>query len=209
MRRPRFTIGGLLGIVVFIAVAFAALRVATDLWDSGVVTAALSALMASLLMTVHRRDRKRTFWLGFALFGWSYLIVSLVPPVGSRLVTTKGLAYLDSKVADRGITLARAVTASGGTTSTWSPSPVFAFSPDGKRLSSDQGGSLYVWDAGTGKLLSGPNGTTENFVRIGHSLIALVMGFFGGCLSRRLYDKNHPVSPGESFDSTTGSISGP
>jgi hypothetical protein len=93
MRRIRFTIGSLLGVVVFVAVTFAALREATDLWDSGVFTATLGLLMVSVLMAVHRNERKRAFWLGFALFGWSYLIASLVPPVESRLLTTKGLAY--------------------------------------------------------------------------------------------------------------------
>jgi hypothetical protein len=34
--------------------------------------------------------------------------------------------------------------------------------------------------------MSGWNGTTENFVRIGHSLCALVGAWVGGQLSRRL-----------------------
>ena len=43
-----------------------------------------------------------------------------------------------------------------------------------------------LWDAATSKLLNGWSGTTENFVRIGHSLFALLAGWFGGQLSRRL-----------------------
>ncbi len=61
MRHPRFTIASLLGVVLSVAVAFAALREATDLWDSGVFTAALAALLVSLLLAVHRRDRKRAY----------------------------------------------------------------------------------------------------------------------------------------------------
>jgi hypothetical protein len=38
----------------------------------------------------------------------------------------------------------------------------------------------------TGKPLGGWSGTTENFVRIGHSLIALLVGWLGGKLCRRL-----------------------
>ena len=36
--------------------------------------------------------------MGFALFGWGYLEVSLVSSIESRLITTKALAFLDSKV---------------------------------------------------------------------------------------------------------------
>ena len=43
-----------------------------------------------------------------------------------------------------------------------------------------------LWDAATGKVLGGWTGTTENFIRIGHSLFALLAGWFGGLLSRRL-----------------------
>ena len=33
--------------------------------------------------------------------------------------------------------------------------------------------------------ISGGTGTTENFVRIGHSLFALIVGWLGGALSRK------------------------
>jgi hypothetical protein len=39
---------------------------------------------------------------------------------------------------------------------------------------SDQG-QVRLWDAATGKFVAGWTGTTENFVRIGHSLITLVV----------------------------------
>jgi hypothetical protein len=45
--------------------------------------------------------------------------------------------------------------------------------------------------------LPGAGGTPENFVRIGHSLLALVMASIGGRLSRRLYDKNHAQMAGD------------
>ena len=41
------------------------------------------------------------FWLGFAVCGWIYMGLSVVPSIESRLVTTKALAYLDSKVPGR------------------------------------------------------------------------------------------------------------
>ena len=93
MRRPRITIAGLLGIVAFVAVAFAALRVPTDGWDGGVFGVTPTVLLISVLLAAHRTERRRAFWIGFALFGWAYLLVSQIPPIEARLPTTKALAY--------------------------------------------------------------------------------------------------------------------
>src|SRR3954464_9897141 len=101
MRRPRFTIASLLGLVVFVAVSFAALREASDNWDSGVLAVTLILLLVSVLLAIHRTAARRSYWLGFALFGWAYLVASQVPPIESRLPTTKGLALIDSKLPGR------------------------------------------------------------------------------------------------------------
>ena len=95
MRHIRFSITSMLVIVLFVAVGFAALRESSDLWESGVFTRTLAALLISILLAVHRTDSRRAFWLGFALFGWTYLGLSLVPSTESRLMTTKALATLD------------------------------------------------------------------------------------------------------------------
>ena len=101
MRRIRFNIASLLVVVLFVAVGFAALRESNEIWDSGLFTLTLVVLLISILLAVHRTEARRAFWLGFALFGWIYLGLSLVPSIESRLVTTKALAYLDSKVPGR------------------------------------------------------------------------------------------------------------
>ena len=98
MRRLRFNIANLLGVILVLGVGFAALRESSDLWESGVFTLMLAALLISILLAVHRTESKRAFWIGFALFGWIYLGLSLVPSIESRLITTKALAYLDSEV---------------------------------------------------------------------------------------------------------------
>ena len=90
MRRIRFNIASLLVAVLFVAVGFAALRESSDLWDSGLFTLMLTVLLISILLAIHRSDARRAFWLGFALFGWTYLGLSLVPPIETRLMTTKG-----------------------------------------------------------------------------------------------------------------------
>jgi hypothetical protein len=164
MGRFRFSIAALVGVVLFVGVALAALRAADDSWDCGVFGLALGALTTAVLLTIHRTGRRRAYWLGFTLFGWTYLVASLVPPVEARLPTTKGLTYLDSKVPGR--------------QKFW---PVAFTQCD--RLPSSSQGVVRIWDTSTGRLLAG----LEDFVQIGHSLLALVLAFLGGHLSRCLH----------------------
>jgi hypothetical protein len=191
MSHFRYSIASLLGLVLFVAVAFAALRQADDLWDSAVFSLTVGLFLASVLHTVHRTGRRRAFWLGFAVVGWAYLIARLVPPVESRLLTTKGLAYLDSKIPGRDPTLRLAVR--------WRNSGnVVSFSPDGRVWGETDRQTIRIWNATTGRLLSGPSATSEDFVRIGHSLLALVLAFVGGQLSRWLFDRERDGQPGGS-----------
>src|SRR5271157_2220571 len=101
MKHIRFSIASLLLVVLFVAVGFAALRESNETWTSGVFTLTLAALLISILLAVHRTESRRAFWIGFALFGWTYLGLSLVPSIESGLMTTKALAYPDSKVPGR------------------------------------------------------------------------------------------------------------
>ena len=101
MRRFRFHIGTLVILVLFFGVGLAALRESNDTWDSSIFTLTLGILLISILLAVHRTENRRAFWIGFALFGSAYLGLSLFPSIESRLITTKALAYLDSKVPGR------------------------------------------------------------------------------------------------------------
>jgi hypothetical protein len=193
MRRIRFSIASLLVVVLFLAVSTAALRESNEPWESGLFTLTLVILLTSVLLAIHRTASRRAFWVGFALFGWTYLALSLVPSIESRLATTKALAYLDSKVPGRPQNFFK-LHVTGGTPGNRVHS--VAFSPDGNRLATSSPGTVRLWDVTTGRLLGGWAGTTENFVRIGHSLIALLAGWFGGLLSRRLWRASR--SPRES-----------
>jgi hypothetical protein len=190
MSRIRFNIASLLVVVVAFAVGIAALREANETWESGLFTLALTVLLVSILLAIHRAESRRAFWIGFALFGTTYLALSLVPSIESRLATTKVLAYLDSKVPGRTQSFFK-IQVTGG-----NQVHAVAFSPQGNQLATSSLGTVKLWDATTGRLLGGWAGTTENFVRIGHSLLALLAGWFGGLLSRRL--RRASSSPQES-----------
>ncbi len=115
MQRFRFTIASLLLVILFAAVGFAALRESSDLWEIGVFSLTLAVMLISILLGVHRRESRRAFWLGFALLGWVYLGLSLVPSIESRLMTTKALTFLDSKVPGRSPALRLYATINSGT----------------------------------------------------------------------------------------------
>jgi hypothetical protein len=192
MRRFRFNIASLLVVVLVLGVGFAALRESNDHWDSGLFTLTLCVLLVSILLAIHRTEAKRAFWIGFTVFASGYLSLSLVPSIGSRLVTTKALAYMDSMVPGRTqsfLTVSFTGTVSGAPAN---QVQAVAFSPQGNQLATSSLGTVRLWDATTGRLLGGWAGTTENFVRIGHSLLALLAGWFGGLLSRRLWRASRP-----------------
>jgi hypothetical protein len=197
MSRPRFSIASLLGIVLFAAVGTAALRAATDLWDSIIFGLALLALVVSVVLAVHRTERRRAYWLGFALFGGAYVVASLIPPIEGRLPTTKGLAYLGSKMPianpagvafadydnDGFLDLYVATQGAGNTLYVNRGNGTFQdvtglsgiAAPSGTWFSRFAGGPTF------------PGGTPTNFVRIGHSLAAIVIAFLGGHFSRYLF----------------------
>ncbi len=194
MPKLRFKIANLLAIICILSVGFAALRESSDLWESGVFTLTVGVLLISILLAVHRTAKKRALWLGFALFGSAYVGLSLLPSSQYRLITTKALVFLDSKLPrsmpaglayfdydnDGSIDVIVSnhfLTSVNGTLDdlTTVPGAIPAVNP-----------APSFWDRLLGILPTRSSGTTENFVRIGHSLFALAVGWLGGCISRRL-----------------------
>jgi hypothetical protein len=209
MRRFRFHIGSLLILVLLLGVGFAALREANDLWDGIVLSSAIGVLLVSVLLVVHRRAERRAFWLGFALFGWAYLGLIAIPAIEPRLLTTRALAYLDSKVPGRpsvftGQAWGGPVNSPGQAVAT------VAFSPQGTYVTGTTNtGGFRVWSA-NGSLLWAGRGNTESFIRIGHSLFALILAWLGGGLSRSLHNKSRGAQPvsGDPERSPSPSLSG-
>ncbi len=181
MRRFRFHLGSLLMLVLVLGVGFAALRESNETWDSIIFSITLGVLLISILLAIYRAEKRRAFWLGFTLFGSAYLGFSLVPSIESRLITTKALTFLDSKMPDRASViswqaLSHAANNQGEHTflAPFQGYVVQTRNQDGSR-------SSYI------RFFGGGSGSTENFMRIGHSVLALIAAFLGGLISRHLH----------------------
>ena len=74
MNRPRFSVAWLLGMVVVLAVALAAMRTASVYWTAAAATITLALLLTGVLGGLFLRGSGRAFWAGFAIFGWVYLL---------------------------------------------------------------------------------------------------------------------------------------
>lgn len=181
-----FSIAGLIGLVIFSAIAIAALRQATEVWDAGLFTLTLTALTLSILMAIHRAGLRRAFWTGFAICGSAYLLVSLVPTINSRLLTSKFLAYVDSKMADRPDLYTVVLAApSGGNASTVTKLPIDIPTVGGSMIST--GSTTLTFSSNTSQAMAfSLSGSSERFVSIGHSILALLVAWVGGRFSMRL-----------------------
>jgi hypothetical protein len=214
MRKIRFHIASIVILILLVAVCLAALRESNQIWDSSVFSITLGTLFMSILLTIYRLGPKRAFWLGFALAGWTYLGFTLVPSIESRLITNKALVYLDSKVPrslmarlgyfegtdfDNDGTMdlyvvnsqTHALVVDKGNRAIAGATPNTASSLVNNRASGN--GWLFLLNS-VGRWMRGPVGSPENFVRIGHSLFALVIAVGGGQVSRHLYATNHEAT---------------
>ena len=82
------------------------------------------------------------------------------------------------------------------------------FSPDGRWLATDTDRAIRLWDVRTGRPLAVPIRISEHFVRIGHSLTALVLAFLGAHLSLSLHATGRRVAV-EARDTPPASRSAP
>ena len=73
MRSFRFTISGLMGIVVAVSVGLAALRSSSMTWAGVTFLMAVWVLSLGVVGVACGRQSERAWWLGFSLFGWGYL----------------------------------------------------------------------------------------------------------------------------------------
>jgi hypothetical protein len=198
MRRFRFHLGTLVILVLLLGVGFAALRESNEIWDSIIFSVTVGVLLISILLAIHRAEKRRAFWQGFALFGSAYLGLSLAPSIDSRLITTRALTFLDSKMP-RSISRSEALY---DLLLANNPNPIALTVNNGNGTFEDVTAVAGLNTAGFSSIFletspNGSRGTTENFIRIGHSLLALMAAFLGGLLSRHFHAKNREPDSGE------------
>ena len=72
---PRISLATLIGIVAVLALALAGMLSASRLWLMLASTVMLALLLTAILAAWLFSGTDRAFWVGFALFGWTYLIL--------------------------------------------------------------------------------------------------------------------------------------
>src|SRR5262245_56725529 len=111
----RFTILGLMGLVLGMAVAIAALRNADDNWAGGFLLGAAILIGVVTLGAVTHSGRRRAGRLGFAVFGGGYFALAFLGLSDqnlAKLPTTRLLAYVHQQVGPP-LTVALTLTGSG------------------------------------------------------------------------------------------------
>jgi hypothetical protein len=158
MSGPRLTVVGLMLVVLIVGVDLAALRSPTELGASVAFTMTLGILVAAILGIVYRRGPRRAYWLGFALFGGIYLLVSDGPwfsaEVQPVLLTTRLIEDLYPRLHPP--------------PQRWPPPSLVVWSPFG--YPDDFPDSPWTVNR-------------PHFLRIGHALAAQLVAVLGGVLA--------------------------
>lgn len=76
MGKRRFSIAGLMGVVLVAAIGTAALRIPTGVWAGVMMLVAGGVLVLAVIGALCRTGKERAWWLGFSLFGWAYILWS-------------------------------------------------------------------------------------------------------------------------------------
>ncbi len=77
MRNIRFPIAGLMIVVLVVALGLAALRNASETWAVATFLLTCAVLTLAIVGVACGGESHRAWWLGFALFGWGYLLLAL------------------------------------------------------------------------------------------------------------------------------------
>ena len=166
MKRFRFS---LLTLMALVAIAAAALANASELWASAAFTVTIAVLSASVLGILFARSQSnRVFCTGLAVIGWIYLVMAFTPwfrssgnPGPPPLVTTKLLDLAQQSAVD---------------------------SSAGQASQNANDGPIIVYLS----QIQTPQPATpsrKHFQQVGHSLLALVLGFVGGVVARWLHGR--------------------
>jgi hypothetical protein len=163
----RFSMLWLLGLVALAAMILAGLLFASPVVVSIGYTLNFVLLLSALPAILYRTEGRRAFWIGFALFGWSYLIFIWTSSNTSRLLTMQALQPLHSSMKRTETRVIRNVDVDpfSGSTSTTTSTTVVEDIP--------------VW---------------HDFMHVGHQGWTILLALLGGCIARWFWATKNSTS---------------
>src|SRR5215475_7161898 len=75
MPKLRFSIAGLMGIVLVVAVGLGGLMSPSPMKAGAIFMMTCGLLGLALVGAIYRRGKQRAWWVGFCVFGWGYLLL--------------------------------------------------------------------------------------------------------------------------------------
>jgi hypothetical protein len=189
----RFSIAGLMGLVLVAAIGLAALRTGSEAWAGVMLLLTCGVLALAVVGVFCGAPSERSWWLGFALFGWGYLALafwSLNHGGSPSLPTLVWFAALDKNLGltPNGVDFGSGMGGMGGgmrSVDTYALQPVFGAVDFFGGFGGDATGS----------------GNVSAYAQIGHSLWALLVATVGGITARLLF----PILASPSEQRRTGS----
>jgi hypothetical protein len=98
VRTTRLSIAGLMGIVAVASLGLTALRSDSPIWAGVMFLTTCAVLSLAVVGSLCRAGKERTWWLGFATFGWGYLALVFLVPSWSDLPITSLLDGLRTQI---------------------------------------------------------------------------------------------------------------
>jgi hypothetical protein len=207
MRAPRFSIRSLLAVIAISGVGLAMLRSPLPVWANLSYTVAIVAVLVGASSAILGRDSRRAYWVGFTLFGATFLMMSdqlvtqpmfdlLYPYLAPQL--SRAMPGAPSVIAAPGTSLTLATPGTPFTSTYTVPSrpaagplvPPTFFLPAPSPTSAwdcwmrpDR--HLGVFFSPTDLILS-----PRSFRQIGHSIVALLAAALGGAFVQWQHDAN-------------------
>jgi hypothetical protein len=190
-----FTILGLMGLVLGLAVAIAALRNADDYWAGGLLLATALLIGVAALGAAYHSGRRRAGRMGFAVFAGGYFALAFLGLSDqnlAKLPTSWLLSYVHQRVVPP---LTLAVTLTGSTPGHFGQGTILMSDvtpgPLANTVTTTTTSQLSV-ASGTGNFTSArwkailPGAANyEAFSVVGHCLFALLAGPLGMVIARR------------------------
>jgi hypothetical protein len=201
MLPTRFSLAALMFAVLCVAVGFAALHAASEIWATAAFQLTILILLVAVVAAVFGGRGLRPFSSGVAVFGWAYIVLAFGPwftaNTAPHLLTTKSLEYLHQHISAHPLRVGDKVSVLWG--SRWWRCTLIAIQGnqyliryDGYSPSSDE------WV--TAARIRG--GEPIHFLRIGQSLWSLIHAVVGGVIAQWMYSRRRS-DRNESSDSAT------